>query len=500
MFGEKLTLLLRTKRTLLKFFIMNKMKINAAIILIILVSISGKVVFSQQTVDKESCEKSSGYWYSEKCWQGFEDEGIPEKDIDRVVEKQLESIKNAKLAVNDRAYSIKSVDIDLDEKDGKQIGLFVVKTEDSKHNLLLMIDKKDFDREKRFALAGFLFSGEFSEKAIEKSAGGILTAERLKDDDFLISGTVSKQGDKEIRVKCDLNEAIIGAGSSKLEIKNGEAFLSGDLGTIAYKQIKDLIKDHPEVKVLTLTKISGSVNDVVNMHTGRLIRKAGLITKVTSKSRIYSGGVDLFVSGKKRIIQKGAKLGVHSWCCVAEKTAADLPKDHPAHQYQIAYFSEMLGAKGKDFYFYTLKAAPFDGVHVMKKKELIEWGIATRLVSKKSKTIWTNKIPQRSYFAKTVNPLSNDLPEYIVIAATNGGWLSDINVDIRIKKSKYKQGLKRLEKRIKNGGIVKTYTDLLNEMYEQGYEFVNAFPLKVESNGEYADSKVRHNLVFRKQK
>ncbi len=156
--------------------------------------------------------------------------------------------------------------------------------------------------------------------------------------------------------------------------------MSGDLGTITYSQIKDLIKNHPSVKTLILTNSSGSVNDAVNMHTGRLLRENGFTTKVLSDSDIASGAVDLFCAGVERIVEKGAKLGIHSWCCVNDLTAIEIPKDHPAHQYQIAYFSMCLGKElGADFYFHTLEASPFNDVHYMTLDEIKKWKIATKI-------------------------------------------------------------------------------------------------------------------------
>ena len=75
-----------------------------------------------------------------------------------------------------------------------------------------------------------------------------------------------------------------------------------------------------------MTQISGSVNDAVNMHTGRLLRKNGFTTKLLSDSDIASGGVDLFCAGAKRIVEKGAKIGVHSWCCTSDLTAVEITK------------------------------------------------------------------------------------------------------------------------------------------------------------------------------
>ena len=94
--------------------------------------------------------------------------------------------------------------------------------------------------------------------------------------------------------------------------------------------------------------------------------------------------MDLLAAGKERIVEEGAEIGVHTWCCVDDKAAVDLPKDHPAHWNLISYLAEMLGAKkGADFYFYTLKAAPHRDVHIMSKKEIMDWNLATKFIEAK---------------------------------------------------------------------------------------------------------------------
>lgn len=92
---------------------------------------------------------------------------------------------------------------------------------------------------------------------------------------------------------------------------------------------------------------------------------------------------------------------------------------------------------------------------------------------------------------------TDQLPKYVVVATTNGGVLSNLDVDIRIKKSKYKVELRKLEKMLKDDSDIKTYTDLLNRMDELGFEFLDAFENKIES-GILDDAKIRQNLIFRK--
>ncbi len=194
---------------------------------------------------------------------------------------------------------------------------------------------------------------------------------------------------KDIHMK--LTQSMITGGTSQVEIDGERAYLdtefqlgenlrlSGGLGTRAYNQIFDLVSDHPEVTTIVEGTISGSIHDDINMQTGRLIRKSGLSTHLTSTSDIASGAVDLFCSGNQRTMEEGAMFGVHSWSDSENGIeAADLPADSPLHNAQITYFNEMLGEPiGKDFYFFTIYAAPADDIYLMSRAEIASFGIIT---------------------------------------------------------------------------------------------------------------------------
>ncbi|MBE8232465.1 MAG: hypothetical protein HAW67_01930 [Endozoicomonadaceae bacterium] len=186
-----------------------------------------------------------------------------------------------------------------------------------------------------------------------------------------------------------LTESMFTAGTSRIDLIDGSAhlnteiqitdnlFLSGGLGTRTYNQIFDLITNNPEFRTIIEGQISGSIHDEINLQTGRLIRKAGLSTHITSSSYIASGAVDLFCSGVKRTMEDGAEFGVHSWSS-ADVEAGDLPDDSPLHNDQITYFTEMLGSPiGKDFYFFTIKAATADNVYQMSRSEIESYNILT---------------------------------------------------------------------------------------------------------------------------
>ena len=235
-----------------------------------------------------------------------------------------------------------------------------------------------------------IYEGEFdhsnlSEEAferIDKQATQIWDGNNIaiseQNDQIVYQGFLENQNGRQTNTTVTINEPLISGGSSQITIENNKAILTGELGTSTYIQIKNLVQDSPEVDTLVIAEVRGSLNDEINVHTGYLVRKSGLNTEIPAYGYAYSGGVDLLLSGVKRTVADSAEVGVHSWCCVDDKTAADLPKNHPAHQSLVDYSAAMLGSKkGKAFYFYTLEAAPFDGVHIMKPDELKMFDVIT---------------------------------------------------------------------------------------------------------------------------
>lgn len=328
---------------------------------------------------KNNCINKGSYWYQEKCWPDFTESTITAANIDSIVQEQMSKADEAFVKINDKRF-----DVEFFVPEGKEAMLSFNQLEEN----LLLLFAADPMKKKRFSAEVMYVRGKITEE--ENGTGtparlvayGEADVSITEDFDVKFSGTLeNRDNTKQYQVEAEVNEAVMGMGTSRFEISGEEAFLSGILGTATYHQLKRIIENNPEVKTIVLNRVEGSINDEVNMHAGRILREAGLNTKVLSDSDIASGGVDLFVAGVERIVEKGARLGVHSWGGgpAEEHSRGDkLPKNHPAHQYQLRYFSQMLGTElGPDFYFYTLKAAPVDGMHYMSDQEIKDWKLAT---------------------------------------------------------------------------------------------------------------------------
>ncbi|MGB0866802.1 MAG: hypothetical protein ACPGSC_09850, partial [Granulosicoccaceae bacterium] len=197
--------------------------------------------------------------------------------------------------------------------------------------------------------------------------------------DFLYSGVVTDVASQaSFNILVTINESALTGGTSTLEVSGTDAILNGTLGTQTYVQMRDMIAANPNVTRVIIEESDGSMNDDINVHTGRLIRDARLATHVPADGDINSGAVDLFAAGHTRTAEDGAIVGVHSWCCNDDGLAGDeLPRADEAHGTQLTYFRQMLPSTGEDFYFFTLSAASFDGIHKMNREEMDQYGLLT---------------------------------------------------------------------------------------------------------------------------
>ncbi len=326
--------------------------------------------------NKTECETAGGYWHNGKAWRHYDEEGIDEDDIDQLVTQQLDMFRASKIAVDGESFPIQSADTQDHHR-----GTVVKVNFNNGDEIRMLIDVNELEKGPVTARAKCFRRLGNSTKSRGRLIGvGDVTVQYATSGAIAVMGNLERRGTKEtdLAINVLFHESFAGIGTSELLVEGNEARLSGTLGSMTYEQVKNLIANHPEVKTITFTDIDGSVNDAVNMHTGRIIREAGLNTRLLPDSEIASGGVDLFCAGVNRSIADGAKLGVHSWSD-GVFDGSRYPEDHPAHQYQLKYFTKMLGAEqGSKFYFYTLSAAAANNIHWMSKPELQQWGIATR--------------------------------------------------------------------------------------------------------------------------
>ena len=150
-------------------------------------------------------------------------------------------------------------------------------------------------------------------------------------------------------------------------VKGDIAYMNGVICSTTPAKVLELLVKHPNVHTIEMEQVPGSIDDVSNLRAALYVHQAGLKTQLNAKSKIASGGTDFFLAGSHRAVEKGAKIGVHSWGGGSEK-ATDLPKDDEAHQKYLDYY-KTVGIPA-DFYWYTLEAAPAESIHWMTEEAI----------------------------------------------------------------------------------------------------------------------------------
>jgi len=152
----------------------------------------------------------------------------------------------------------------------------------------------------------------------------------------------------------------------KFEIDGTRAIMRGVIHSQTPRMIEKIIKKYPEVRTLVIAYSPGSMDDVANLEAGLMIHEAQLATCVPDGGEINSGAVDLFLAGSLRILGNNTWVGVHSWGD-DNIDGRNFPTDAPEHQLYLDYY-EKIGVD-EDFYWFTLEAAPADGIHNMTNAE-----------------------------------------------------------------------------------------------------------------------------------
>lgn len=157
-------------------------------------------------------------------------------------------------------------------------------------------------------------------------------------------------------------------------------FLLGTFDEHTSHKVITALERSPQVTQLVFTANGGSLNDQDTLKLGRYIRRERLNTYLIEDGVIASGGVSLFLSGIKRSIGDGSYVGVHAWAQCSGygdsahcTPATNFAKNDRAHDLHQDYINEMLGRD--DFYWFSIGAAPYDGIHWLSQNELTQFNV-----------------------------------------------------------------------------------------------------------------------------
>ncbi|ANY18555.1 hypothetical protein A6F68_00019 [Tsuneonella dongtanensis] len=143
-----------------------------------------------------------------------------------------------------------------------------------------------------------------------------------------------------------------------------------DAATIA--DFEAMLRDHPGIAILELVECPGTDDDSANLKLGRMIRARGLATHVPAGGSVRSGAVELFLAGKRRLIDDGAEFAVHAWRDSDGREPADYAPDSPYNRAYVDYYREMGVAQPQAFYDMT-NAVPNADARWLTAQDMRRW-------------------------------------------------------------------------------------------------------------------------------
>ena len=158
-----------------------------------------------------------------------------------------------------------------------------------------------------------------------------------------------------------------------LTIDGTKVIFRGLIDGTTPSKITNLINNNPEVRTIVLAYGPGSEDDDANLRASLAVHNADLATCVPDGGEIASGAVDFYLAGKVRRLGEDTFVGVHSWADGNGTEGGDLPRNDPEHKLFLDYYAA-IGVPA-DFYWYTLEAAPANGIHNMTEAERVQHGM-----------------------------------------------------------------------------------------------------------------------------
>ena len=162
---------------------------------------------------------------------------------------------------------------------------------------------------------------------------------------------------------------------TRMMVQGDQLLMSGTITSRTPANFERILARNPQIRTLVQTEVDGSIDGEATIAMGYRVRALGLGTHLRSDSVVDSGGVDLFLAGRTRTIERGASIGVHSWRN-GYREGSSYPRGSPEHDLTRGYIIDMLGSDA--FYWFTLRAAPSDGIHELTAAEIARFGLRTQ--------------------------------------------------------------------------------------------------------------------------
>lgn len=164
--------------------------------------------------------------------------------------------------------------------------------------------------------------------------------------------------------------------AAAFRVEGSVAYMNGVITSGTPARVLELIMEHPEVRIIELQQVPGSIDDEANLRAAMMVYNHRFTTRLSEHSTVASGGTDFFLAGWQRELVPGARLGVHSWSGENGVEGCDVARDDPEHQKYLRFYRRV--GVPDEFYWYTLKVAPAGGIHWMTPREIEKYHVITK--------------------------------------------------------------------------------------------------------------------------
>ena len=148
--------------------------------------------------------------------------------------------------------------------------------------------------------------------------------------------------------------------------------IDGDITSSSLDDFNDLYDAFPDVDLISIRMCEGSSDDETNFLLMRRVYQLNLGMHLQDDAVIASGGVDLFLSGRRRSKGDNTRIGTHAWSD-DEHSATDFPED-PSHEEHLPYIDSYASIgfsddEAADLYFFIINSAAAEEIHWMTEEE-----------------------------------------------------------------------------------------------------------------------------------
>ena len=139
-------------------------------------------------------------------------------------------------------------------------------------------------------------------------------------------------------------------------------------------QFEAMLRAFPGISLIEMVECPGTEDDRANLALGRKIHARGMATYVPAGGSVRSGGVELFLAGRRRMADPAAEFAVHSWADEDGRQARDYPMDAPENRAYLDYYKEMGMSADQASRFYAMtNSVPFEDARWLTAADMGRW-------------------------------------------------------------------------------------------------------------------------------